>query len=44
MNEKRENTVVEAFIKGLDAMCLGDKPRFSSKSKEVKEVVKEGVS
>lgn len=44
MCEKRENTVAETFVKGLDAMCLDDKPRFSSKSKEVKDIVKEGLS
>lgn len=44
MSEKRENTVAEAFARGLDAMCLDDKLRFSSKSREVKEMVREGVS
>ncbi|MEM0083499.1 MAG: hypothetical protein QXL22_02220 [Candidatus Nezhaarchaeales archaeon] len=44
MYEKCENTVSETFVKGLNAIHSGDKLRFSSKSKEVKEVVKEGLS
>lgn len=44
MCEKRENDVAETFAKGLDAIYPDDKLRFSNKSKEIKEIVKEGLS
>ncbi|MEM2214058.1 MAG: hypothetical protein QXD66_03870 [Candidatus Nezhaarchaeales archaeon] len=44
MREKDENIIAETFVKGLNAIHSDDKLRFSNKSKEVKEVVKEGLS
>ncbi|MDH5815525.1 MAG: hypothetical protein QE164_01840 [Candidatus Nezhaarchaeota archaeon] len=44
MCEKCENTIAETFVKGLNAIHSDDKLRFSSKSKEIKEMVREGLS
>jgi hypothetical protein len=44
MYEKQGNSVSEVFAKGLEAMSEDKGSKFSTKSKEVKSAVAEGLS
>jgi hypothetical protein len=44
MCEKQENSVSEAFARGLKAMSEDKGSKFSAKSKEVKSAVAESLS
>jgi len=44
MSGKQGNNISETFMRGLDAISEDKRPRFSAKSKEIKNAVAESLS